>query len=178
MKSFLNDRNKLSKGVEMSNGKNAFVSLLGGIGLIVLVVGLFTDYYSFGYGIIGAVVIWVFTGVLKSLWGIGDIGEHGHRDARIMQMPGFALRVSLSIVVAIAWLIFVVLWLFFYAADFSIFQNLAILLVSVLLLGAVLGPAWASWGIKQGMKYEKEYRQPKRTVRKARRAVRKPRRRR
>ena len=101
----------------MSNGKNAFVSLLGGIGLIVLVVGLFTDYYSFGYGIIGAVVIWVFTGVLKSLWGIGDIGEHGHRDARIMQMPGFALRVSLSIVIGILWVIFVVIWLFFYGDD-------------------------------------------------------------
>ncbi len=151
----------------MGNGKNAFISLLGGVGLLVLVVGLFTNYYSLAYGVIGAVVIWVFTGVLKSLWGIGDVGRHGKGDARMMQMPGFALRVSLSIIVAIAWLVFMILWLFFYAAPYSIFQNLAILLVSVLLVGAVLGPAWASWGMKYGAQCEKKYRRP------ARRAARK-----
>ena len=126
----------------MSNGKSAFISLLGGIGLLVLVVGIFTDMYPLGQAIIAAVAIWIVTGVLKSYWGIEDIGKHHQtRDARMMQMPGFAWRVSLSIIAGLGWLGFVILWLFFYASGFSIFQNLAIVLVSVLLLGAVLGPA-------------------------------------
>jgi hypothetical protein len=158
----------------MSNGKNAFTSLLGGIGLLVLVVGLFTELYPFGQAIIAAVAIWVVTAVLKSYWGIRDIGKHSG-DARILQAPGFAWRVSLSILVGIGWLIFVILWLFLYAYDFTIFQNLAILLVSTLLVGAILGPSWASWGMKYGAQYEQGYRKAVRRTAKTRKRPRKTR---
>lgn len=69
--------------------------------------------------------------------------------------PGFAWRVSLSIIVFFAVIIFVVIWLFFYADAFTIYQNLAVLLAVILTFIAIMGAAWAYWGIKYGKKFEK-----------------------
>jgi len=61
---------------------------------------------------------------------------------------GFGWRVALSIVVSVGWLIFVILWLGFLAGDYSGYQNLAIILVSVLALAGILGATWVIWAIK------------------------------
>jgi fatty acid desaturase len=71
------------------------------------------------------------------------------------ETPGFAWRVSLSIIVGIGWLVFLILWLFFYASDYTVYQNIAIFLVSILIMSAILGASWASWGIKYGHKLKK-----------------------
>ena len=73
-------------------------------------------------------------------------------DEEMMMEPGFRWRVALSILVAIGWLIFLIIWLAFYADDYSIYQNIAIFLVSILVMVAILGPAWAHWGMKFGWK--------------------------
>jgi fatty acid desaturase len=70
--------------------------------------------------------------------------------------PGFAWRVSLSIIVGIGWLVFLILWFFFYATDYTIYQNIAIILVSILIMCAILGASWASWGIKYGHRFRKK----------------------
>lgn len=70
------------------------------------------------------------------------------KDDKMLKTPGFAWRVSLSIIVCFGWLVFLVLWLFFYAQDFNVYQNIAIFLVSILTAVAILGASWASWGIK------------------------------
>ena len=82
----------------------------------------------------------------------------GERDEELMEpeeTPGFAWRVSLSIIVGVGWLVFLILWLTFYASAFTVYENIAIFLVSILIVGAVLGASWASWGIKYGRKFEK-----------------------
>lgn len=61
---------------------------------------------------------------------------------------GFGWRVALSIVVSVGWLIFLIIWLGFFAADYSGYQNLAIFLVSVLVLAGILGATWAVWAMK------------------------------
>jgi len=66
----------------------------------------------------------------------------------VFRTPGFAWRVGLSIVVVFGWLVFLIIWLFFYAADFGVFQNIAIFLVSVLVGVGTLAAAWATWGIR------------------------------
>jgi hypothetical protein len=76
-------------------------------------------------------------------------------DEEIMETPGLALRVSLSIIVSIGWLVFLVLWFAFYASDYTVYQNIAIVLASVLIIGAILGASWASWSIKYGCKFKK-----------------------
>jgi hypothetical protein len=69
------------------------------------------------------------------------------------ETPGFGWRVSLSIIVSIGWLVFLILWLFFYASDFTVYQNIAIILASILIMSAILGASWASWSIKYGRKF-------------------------
>ena len=50
--------------------KEALVKLLGGIGLIVLLIGLFTSAYEFMYGLIAAIAIWIITGVVAHYYGV------------------------------------------------------------------------------------------------------------
>ena len=77
-------------------------------------------------------------------------------DEEILETPGFAWRVSLSIIVGVGWLVFLILWVTFYAAAFTLLENIVIILVSMLIVGAILGASWASWGIKYGRKYGKQ----------------------
>lgn len=75
------------------------------------------------------------------------------KDMRELRTPGFAWRVSLSIIVFFGWIIFQILWLFFYASDYTIYQNVAIFLVSILVPMAIMAAAWASWGMKFAARY-------------------------
>ncbi len=81
---------------------------------------------------------------------------------RMIKIPGLGWRVSLSIIVGCGWLIFLIIWLFFYAGSFNVYQNIAIFLVSILVVGAIMGASWASWGIKYGFEFNKyKTRRPK-----------------
>jgi len=62
--------------------------------------------------------------------------------------PGLAPMIAVTILVGVGWLIFLILFLAFYAGGFNIWQNLAIIFVSILVVGAILGSTWAYWGIK------------------------------
>ena len=48
--------------------QKAYVSLLGILGLAVLLVGLFTVAYDFMLGLVIAIVIWAASGVLGKYW--------------------------------------------------------------------------------------------------------------
>ena len=52
------------------NAKTAYVSILSLIGLIILLVGLFTDAYDFIVGLIIAIVCWSGSGILAKYWGV------------------------------------------------------------------------------------------------------------
>ena len=52
------------------NAKRAYVSLLGLIGLIILLVGLFTPAYGFIIGLIIAIAIWVGSSILARYWAV------------------------------------------------------------------------------------------------------------
>jgi len=78
--------------------------------------------------------------------------------------PGLASRIAVSIVVGVAWLLFLVIFLFFYAGGFNIYQNLAIVIASILVVFAILGPMWVYWGIKVASKYG-EWGRPRRRAR-------------
>lgn len=67
--------------------------------------------------------------------------------------PGFAWRVGLSIFVVFGWLAFLLIWLFFYAGDYDVFQNIAVFLASVIVGIGILAGAWATWGIKYASKF-------------------------
>jgi hypothetical protein len=62
---------------------------------------------------------------------------------------GMGWRVAASIITFFASIIGIILWLFFYAENFNIYQNIAIVVVIFLGFIAVMGATWASWGMKQ-----------------------------
>lgn len=74
-----------------------------------------------------------------------------------METPGFGLRVGISIIVVFGWIAFFILWLLFGAESMSIYQNLAVILVSILVGIVILAASWVSWGIRYGMKYGKDW---------------------
>lgn len=72
------------------------------------------------------------------------------------ETEGLAWRVSLSILVGVGWLVFLILWLFFYAQHYAWERNVAIFLLSLLLLVGILGGPWAYWAYKKQTSTEKE----------------------
>ena len=52
------------------NEKNALTALVGGVGVIILLGGIFTELYKFEHGLFVAIAIWILTGVLKTYLGV------------------------------------------------------------------------------------------------------------
>jgi hypothetical protein len=77
--------------------------------------------------------------------GVVMTGEIGSVTKRT---EGMGWRVSVSIVTFFGSMIASILWLFFYAGTFSIYQNLAVIVVIVLAFSAIMGATWTPWGIK------------------------------
>ena len=58
-------------------------------------------------------------------------------------------RIYVSIALAFGWLLFLALWLFFYATSFGIIQNIGVLLASLVVLGIIYVVIWVPWALKQ-----------------------------
>ncbi|MGA7076393.1 MAG: hypothetical protein WBZ42_07605 [Halobacteriota archaeon] len=64
------------------------------------------------------------------------------------KQPG-PLIMFVGIAVAFAWLLFVGLWLFYYASDFSILQNIGIFFLSLAVVAILETVIWVPWAMKQ-----------------------------
>lgn len=67
---------------------------------------------------------------------------------------GLGRRVSATILALAGWLAFAILWLSFYASEWSIYRNLAIFLVSLVVLFGILGAVWAGFGMRMRRMYD------------------------
>ncbi len=63
--------------------------------------------------------------------------------------PPSLKRVYASIVVAFGWLLFIALWLFYYATSFGIVQNIAVVLLSLVVAGVIFTLLWVPWAMRQ-----------------------------
>ena len=61
---------------------------------------------------------------------------------------GLMWRAVLSIVTVFGWLVFLVLWLFFLTPELGFSQNIAVFLLSLLILVAVLLITWVTWALR------------------------------
>lgn len=69
-------------------------------------------------------------------------------------MPeGMGWRVAVTILTFFVSIIGIILWLFFYAGNFSVYQNIAVIVAILIGFVAVMGATWASWGMKQGARW-------------------------
>ncbi|MGA7077067.1 MAG: hypothetical protein WBZ42_11105 [Halobacteriota archaeon] len=71
---------------------------------------------------------------------------------RPVKRPGqkFPLWIMwVSIAVFFGWLLFLAFWLFYYASGFSILQNIAVLLLSIVVALIVETLLWVPWTMKR-----------------------------
>ena len=59
------------------------------------------------------------------------------------------LRLYASIAVPFIWLLFLAFWLFYYATNYSIIQNIGIFLASIVIVAILEVIIWLPWGIRQ-----------------------------
>ena len=60
----------------------------------------------------------------------------------MIKTKGVGKRIAISIISCVAWLIFLIVWLFFYASNYDVYQNIAIFIVSILILAGINGVTW------------------------------------
>jgi hypothetical protein len=65
-----------------------------------------------------------------------------------MNQKPSVIRIYGSIVVAFAWLLFISLWLIFYATNLNIIQNLGVFLASIVVVGILEVLIWVPWALK------------------------------
>jgi hypothetical protein len=58
-------------------------------------------------------------------------------------------RIYASIALGLGWLLFLALWLFYYAATYGILQNIAVFIVSIVVVTAIAIVLWVPWTMKQ-----------------------------
>ena len=69
---------------------------------------------------------------------------------------GMISRVALSIVTFFASIAAIIVWLFFFAENFNIYQNIVAVVMIIWGFVAVMGVTWAAWGMKQaGLRSER-----------------------
>jgi len=74
-------------------------------------------------------------------------GSHRHASPVSRALSGFRARVMLTVIGSTAWIAFTLLYIGFWAHGFSLFQNIIVILTSiVVLLGAIVA-AWVSYGL-------------------------------
>jgi len=61
---------------------------------------------------------------------------------------GMGWRISLSILSVFVWAAFIIIWLFFLASDYSIWENLGIFLLSLVVFVGVNAAAWVPFGMR------------------------------
>jgi hypothetical protein len=110
----------------------------------------FSGYQNFAVILISILVVILVLGGSWASWGLKQIPKEGKE---MMKMAGFASRVVVSIIIPLALMIFLIIWFFFYATNFDLYQNIAVFIVSILIMAGIMGAIWAPWG----MKHEKDF---------------------
>jgi hypothetical protein len=103
---------------------------------------------------------WYNLGYVIGLIVLGAGGGGSARASRTTQRPKMqgqeapppSLLLFAGIAVAFAWLLFVGLWLFFYASGFSIWENIGTFVISLAVVAILETAIWVPWGLKHPRK--------------------------
>ena len=154
-----------NKNMHKPPGWRVSLSIGMGIGWLIFLIiwlaffaGDYSAYQNIAIVLISILVVFLILGGSWASWGLKFIPKEGKE---MMKAAGFTSRVVVSIIVPLALMIFWIIWFFFFAENFNVYQNIAIFLVSLLAVGGLMGGIWASWGMKHGKKFEKFYSEEK-----------------
>jgi hypothetical protein len=139
-------------------GWRVSLSIFCGIGwLVFLLLWLFffasayTIYQNIAIILLSLFVVGIVLGVPWTVYGLRFQSD---KDREMWKTEGFKWRVWLSIIVGALFFIGMIYWFWFMASAFYLYQNIAILIVLMLIAGGIIAGSWASWGIKHGDKFD------------------------
>ena len=145
-----------AKAPTVGMGWRVGLSIIGGIGwLAFLIVWLFfyasefSGYQNVAILLLSLLVVTAVVGLPWIVWGRRFQTEH---EVAMQKTPGFRWRVVVSSVAALGLVVFLIVWFYGYADSYSIYQNVAVVLVAILVTGGLQGALWAPWGIRHGSK--------------------------
>ena len=149
----MNEDDKVNMGLKPS------FSILGGVGWLIFIIIWFAFYassYSWekNLSIILLSILIVFL-LLGGMWAIWSLRLIPKSSWEVFKITGFKWRVIVSILFPFLAIIFLIFWFWYYAEPYSVWQNIAVLLVTLLALGGILGAIWARWGIQHSHEFEK-----------------------
>ena len=149
----------MEKTEEMSlkpdTGWRPSFSIIVGVGWLVFLILWFAFYASnmtyweqnFAIFLTSILALIVLLGGTWAIWAIKKIPKEGKE---IMKTIGFKWRIQISIVLPFIALIFLIIWFWFTGGTYEIWHHIAIILVTLLIVGGILGSIWARWGMKHG----------------------------
>ena len=96
--------------------------------------------------LLSVLVMILLIGGVWAIWAIRKIPKEGRDMAKMM---GFRWRIWLSISLPILALVFLIVYFWYWGENFTVWQHIAVILITVLLLGGSLGGIWGHWGMKK-----------------------------
>lgn len=60
-----------------------------------------------------------------------------------------------TFLVVIGWLVFILLYALLWSGGYSTFQNVIVTLVTLVIMGLVIGMGWAVWGMRRAKRWMK-----------------------
>jgi len=142
--------------MEKGLGWRVGLSIIVGIGwLVFIIIWLFFYWGSYSWEKNLAIILLSFLicgGVLALPWVPYGIKQSSKE--KMWSIKGMKIRVIGSTIVAGGILIGLITWFWFYATSYAWYQNLAILLIAVLIGGGIMAASWAPWGMKHQRELE------------------------
>jgi hypothetical protein len=103
--------------------------------------------------LLSILVAFLLLGGVWAIWALRMIPKEGWE---MMRVKGFKSRITVSIILPFAGIIFLIYWFWFHY-QYSIWQHIAVILVTLLIVGGILGAIWARWGMKHSGDFEKRF---------------------
>ncbi|MBS3773451.1 MAG: hypothetical protein KGY55_04535 [Candidatus Thermoplasmatota archaeon] len=139
--------------VKEGMGWRVSLSILGGVGwLVFLLVWLifyasdYSGYQNVAIVMLSLLAVAGLLGIPWTIWGWRRKPE----EIRMMKTRGFRWRVAFSAVSVPAVFLLLAGWLYLYADGYSIYQNIAVFIIALLIMGGLQGAVWAPWGMRHG----------------------------
>jgi len=134
-------------------------SIVVGVGWLVFII-LWLAFYASPYPweknlaiiLLSILIMFLLLGGVWAVWGIRKIPKEGWE---MFKTSGFKSRVITSIVLPLVSMIFLIIWFWYYAEPYTVYQNIAVFIVVLLIMGGVLGALWARWGVKHSEEFKK-----------------------
>lgn len=136
------------------------ISIIVGVGWLIFII-LWLAFYASNYPweknlsifLLSILISFLLIGGMWAFWSLKMVPKIGWE---VLKISGFRGRILTSIILPFAAMIFLIFWFWYYAEPYSVWQNIAILLVTLLVMGGILGALWARWGMQHGHEM-KEY---------------------